>query len=117
MRFQLQPGSKQDIRNKCAPINPKAALRCQLTRKSGIGAVHDGSFMQQCKDWAQPAYFLMLASTNLFEGKALLHGAAGRRASEDLGRAAQLCSRKCARPLADFPRLGSPTAILFVGRD
>ena len=42
-------------------------------RAVGFGAIHDASFMGQPRDGSQQAYALMLAPTQLYEGKALTH--------------------------------------------
>ena len=42
-------------------------------RAIGFGAIHDASFMGQPRDGSQQAYALMLAPTQLYEGKTVTH--------------------------------------------
>ena len=48
-------------------------MTSQKESSIGFGAIHDASFMGQPRDGSQQAYALMLAPTQLYEGKALTH--------------------------------------------
>ena len=53
--------------------DPRPEQTPKKERAIGFGAIHDASFMGQPRDGSQQAYALMLAPTQLYEGKALTH--------------------------------------------
>ena len=53
--------------------DPRPEQTPKKERAIGFGAIHDASFMGQPRDVSQQAYALMLAPTQLYEGKALTH--------------------------------------------
>ena len=53
--------------------DPRPEQTLKKERAIGFGAIHDASFMGQPRDGSQQAYALMLAPTQLYEGKALTH--------------------------------------------
>ena len=53
--------------------DPRPEKTPKQERAIGFGAIHDASFMGQPRDGSQQAYALMLAPTQLYEGKAVTH--------------------------------------------
>ena len=53
--------------------DPRPEMTPKNERAIGFGAIHDASFMGQHREGSQHSYALMLAPTQLYEGKALVH--------------------------------------------
>ena len=71
LRFPVLPG---EIRLELQHSHdPRPDMTPKKERAIGFGAIHDASFMGQPNDGSQQAYALMLAPTQLYEGKAITH--------------------------------------------
>ena len=71
LRFPVLPEEiRMELQHSHAPRPEKTPKQ---ERALGFGAVHDASFMWQPRDGSHQAYALVLAPTQLYEGKAVTH--------------------------------------------